>query len=299
MQGWKTRRKGDIMQAVSRRNVLAVGVAAAAGLAGTSAHAQEKGSAVADSLMGPDELEFDFEFNGVKTAAVEVERDGLVLKGRLEAPACVPEQKVPLVILMHGARGNSRCDLYDNICLAMAARGYAMLRFDFDGHGESDGEFDDSTVLTELEDMKAILAYANGLEWVSGVYALGHSQGGCVGTMFAGENPDAFKAVAVVDPAVNIQDNCASGALDGKASEAYVEAGKTLDIFGTAAGYAGPVCVIHGLDDAVVLPEWGKRLAEAYEQPAELHLLAGAQHTPATHSGVIVDIIDAFFRRTF
>lgn len=289
------------MQKVTRRaavvaGVVAAGVAGTAGLVGTSAHAQENVSTAGGQASG--EIEFDFEFNGVKTAALELEHDGLVLRGRLEVPSCVPEQKVPLVILMHGARGNSRCDLYDNICLAMAARGYAMMRFDFDGHGDSDGEFDDSTVLTELDDLKDIVAYANGLEWVSGVFAIGHSQGGCVGTMFAGENPGAFKAVAVIDPAVNIQDNCVSGALDGKASEAYVEAGKKFDIFGTVGGYDGPVCVIHGLDDTVVLPEYGLRLAESYDSPAELHLLAGASHTPATHSGVIVEIIDAFFKRS-
>ena len=276
--------------------MVAAGAVGAAGLSGTSAHAQE-GASTARSQTS-DEIKFDFEFNGIKTAALELEHDGLVLRGRLEVPSCVPEQKVPLVILMHGARGNSRCDLYDNICLAMAARGYAMMRFDFDGHGDSDGEFDDSTVLTELDDLKDIVSYANGFAWVSEVFAIGHSQGGCVGTIFAGENPEAFKAVAVIDPAVNIQENCASGALDGKASEAYVEAGKGLDIFGTVGGYNGPVCVIHGLDDTMVLPEYGKRLAESYDQPAELHLLAGAPHMPTAHSGVIAEIIDAFFNRS-
>ena len=290
------------MDTIARRDaivggVVMAGAASVVGLASSFARAQEINSNADERAV--EKIMFDFEYNGVKTAAVEIERDGLVLRGRLEAPACVPEQKVPLVIFLHGARGNSRCDLYDNICLGMASRGYAMLRFDFDGHGESDGAFNDSTVLTELDDLDAIVEYARSLPWVSGVCMIGHSQGGCVGTLFAGGNPEVFKSVAVIDPAVNIQDNCASGALDGKASAAYVEAGKSLDIFGTVGAYEGPVCVIHGLDDAVVLPEYAQRLADAYEQPVELHLLAGAAHTPATHSGVIVEIIDAFLKRSF
>ncbi len=283
------------MTTVSRRGVLAAGAAAvvAVGAAGNlqvsprTALAQEDG----------EQLVFDFEFNGVKTKTVELERDGLVLRGRLEVPAEVPDKRAPLVIMMHGARGNSRCDLYDNLCLGLASRGYAALRFDFDGHGDSDGAFDDSTVLTELDDLAAIVEYAEAFEWADGVYALGHSQGGCVATMFAGQNPDVFKAVAVVDPAVNIQDNCASGSLDGKASEAYVSVGKELDIFGTVGGYEGPVCVIHGLDDTVVLPEYAQRLSDAYEQQVDLHFLAGAAHTPASHSAVILELVDAFFKR--
>lgn len=288
------------MEGITRRGVLAAGAGAAAIAAYAAAQVTRQTQAqesTKEVTMGA-EIKFDYEFNGVKTASVEVERDGLVLRGRLEAPTDVLENGAPVAIFMHGARGNSTSsDLYNNLCLAMAARGYAMIRFDFDGHGNSDGEFDGSSVLTELDDLASIVEYVESLPWAKGVYAIGHSQGGCVGTMYAGQHPDAFKAVAVVDPAVNIHDNCESGALDGKASDAYIAAGKDIDIFGTVAGYEGPVCVIHGLADTVVLPEYAQRLADAYGQDIELHLLAGAAHTPVTHAGIILEIIDAFFRQ--
>lgn len=242
------------------------------------------------------ELEFDFVCDGVKTKKVEVERDGLVLRGTLEVPACVPETSVPMVLLLHGARGNRRSDLYDNVCRSLAARGYAMMRFDFDGHGDSDGEFDDSTVLTELADMDAIVAYAQSFPWVERLFVFGHSQGGCVASMYAGQNPDVFDGIVTVDAAVNIRDNCESGSLDGKASAAYVEAGKTLEIFETAANYDGPALVIHGLADTVALPEYSERLHESLEN-SSLYLIAGAAHTPASHLDEIVCLTDLFYRR--
>lgn len=242
------------------------------------------------------EFEFDFICDSVKTKKVEVERDGLVLRGTLEVPACVPETAVPMVLLLHGARGNRRSDLYDNVCRSLAARGYAMMRFDFDGHGDSDGEFDDSTVLTELADMDAIVAYARSFPWVEQLFVFGHSQGGCVASMYAGQNPDVFDGIVTVDAAVNIRDNCESGSLDGKASEAYVEAGKTLEIFGTAANYDGPALIIHGLADTVVLPEYSERLHESLEN-GSLYLIAGAGHTPVSHLDEIVCLTDLFYRR--
>lgn len=278
----------------------AVGGMAVAGLwAGRAidgARAAESREHVRTGGAEVDEIVFDFACDGVKSKKVELVHEGLTLRGTLEVPACVPEVSVPLAILLHGARGNRRSDLYDNVCRGLAARGYAMLRFDFDGHGDSDGAFDDSTVLTELSDMDAIVEHARSYPWAAELFVWGHSQGGCVASMYAGQHPEAFDGLVTVDAAVNIQDNCESGALDGKASAAYVEAGKGLGIFEAAAGYEGPALIVHGLADTVVLPEYSERLHQALAN-SSLYLIAGAGHTPTTHLDEIVCLTDLFYRR--
>ncbi len=42
----------------------------------------------------------------------------------------------------------------------IVSQGIATLRFDFNGHGRSDGEFKDMTVLNEMDDVKDVTSWA-------------------------------------------------------------------------------------------------------------------------------------------
>lgn len=68
-----------------------------------------------------------------------------------------------------------------------------VIRFDFDGHGKSDGNFSDMDVLRELLDAIEILKYVQKYSFITDIYVLGHSQGGVVGGMLAGLYPDIIK----------------------------------------------------------------------------------------------------------
>jgi len=121
---------------------------------------------------------------------VEIKRDGLTLRGDFVKPQT---DKFNLVILMHGFtsnRGIEPSQLLYQLAQRFVAEGLGTLRFDFNGHGESDGRFQDMTVLNEIADGKAILDYARSLEGVENIYLLGHSQGGVVASMLAGYYPE-------------------------------------------------------------------------------------------------------------
>ena len=60
----------------------------------------------------------------------------------------------------------------------LQAQGIASLRFDFKGHGNSEGEFQNMTVLNEIEDLKKVISWAQAQPWVENISLLGHSQGG-------------------------------------------------------------------------------------------------------------------------
>ena len=76
--------------------------------------------------------------------------------------------------------------------------GIAVYRFDFMESGESDGDFSDMSVSTELEDAHAILNYVRSLEYIDSkrIGVLGMSMGGCVASHVAGLRPHDIQSFA-------------------------------------------------------------------------------------------------------
>ena len=85
---------------------------------------------------------------------VEVKRDGLTLRGELVVPE---KDSYDIAILMHGFTGNRNGELLTALADALLEKGVASVRFDFNGHGDSDGKLEDMTVLNEIADAKVIL----------------------------------------------------------------------------------------------------------------------------------------------
>lgn len=97
--------------------------------------------------------------------------------------------RVPVTIIMHGFMGNKNERMLALLADSLAARGIASVRFDFNGHGQSEGKFEEMTVPNEIEDAKKIYAYVASQPWAdtTRIALAGHSQGGVVSAMTAGE----------------------------------------------------------------------------------------------------------------
>ena len=112
-------------------------------------------------------------------------------KGKLAATLQTPKiengKKVRMVIICHGFGANKDRPLLRAIANHLQEAGIASIRFDFNGCGKSEGRFEDMTVLNEIEDAKKVIDYAQKLPWVSGISIVGHSQGGVVASMVAGQ----------------------------------------------------------------------------------------------------------------
>src|SRR5699024_4288083 len=175
-----------------------------------------------------------------------------------------------LVILMHGFtsnRGMEPSQLLYQLAQRFVAEGLGTLRFDFNVHGESDGRFQDMTVLNEIADGKAILDYARSLGGVKNIYLLGHSQGGVVASMLAGYYPEKIAKLALLAPAATLKDDALKGDTQGYTYDPqnipdtlpikkglilggfYLRTAQTLPIYEVASQYHGPVCLVHGLKD--------------------------------------------------
>lgn len=79
--------------------------------------------------------------------------DGLQLCGILTTPANKTEKAV---ILCHGMTvTKEEGGIFTELAQRLAKEGFAVLRFDFRSHGESEGDYNDFTVSGEIKDVKA------------------------------------------------------------------------------------------------------------------------------------------------
>ena len=149
------------------------------------------------------------------------------------------------------------------------------------------GEFKDMTVPNEIEDAKKVVEYVRDLRYVSTLAIAGHSQGGVVAAMTAGQLSEelgepAFKAVALMAPAAVLRDDAIRGNTMGKQYDPfdpgeyvelwgglklggkYIRTAFSLPIYETAAKYQGPALVIHGNADRVVPYTYGERFHQIW-----------------------------------
>ena len=214
--------------------------------------------------------------------------------GKLSAVLSTPKGKktYPLVMIVHGFNGSKNLPLMVEVNKQIQARGIATVIFDFNGHGESEGSFLDMTIPNEIEDARRIYEYVSQLPQVESVSMVGHSQGGVVTAMLAGElGADKVKTIALMAPAGELKDDTAKGDLFGtkydpknvpeyitlytglKVGRAFLETTPHQPIYETAAGYTGPVFIIHSVDDELVPYEYGERFRQIYKnvQMTTLH----------------------------
>ncbi|MFN2329962.1 MAG: serine aminopeptidase domain-containing protein [Chromatocurvus sp.] len=93
--------------------------------------------------------------------------------------------------------------VYVNFARELARRGFAALRLDYMGHGDSDGQFFDSDVDSELADIRAAIAYARaeftGIE-VCGLFGL--RLGASLAAVVADQDP-AINKLILWDPIID------------------------------------------------------------------------------------------------
>ena len=207
--------------------------------------------------------------------------------GKLQAVIQKPElrqgERCPMVVCCHGFGGSKDEIQFTLIADSLQKQGIASIRFDFNGHGESEGDFKDMTVPNEINDAKKVIEYVRGLSYVSKVALVGHSQGGVVASMTAGELAENISAVVLLAPAAVLRDDAIRGSIMGKTFNPldppayvemwggnklganYIKTAFSLPIYETAAKYQGPALIIHGNADRVVPYTYGERFHQLWK----------------------------------
>lgn len=236
-------------------------------------------------------------------------RDHLQLIGMLHLPQ--NEKKIHSGIMMlHGFTGHKAEShfLFTKMAREFAHAGFACLRFDFAGSGDSEGDFKNMTILSELEDAKAALNFFMDQPEINmnRIGVLGLSLGGCVAAILAGETPGIRSLIlisAVARPYEQFQKHAAGLKLPAdENSDWFVDRGgfevgadffKTLPAINPLKSiqkYFGPTLIIHGTnDDSVpmsaahdyfnILQQHESAITELYEIENADHVFSSVKFT--------------------
>ncbi len=227
---------------------------------------------------------------------------GLKLAGlfRLPSGVCRP----PLVVACHGFLSSK--DSLTNSLLAdrLERLGIACLRFDFSGHGDSEGDVSEISLARGVDDLKSAL------ESVIGQRVIDADRIGLFGSSFGGNVvlwhtawDERIKAVALKAPVSDLaavfekqagpdrikewreRGSAEIGDLSEPAGRIYrfnysLYAGaRAQDTYELAERIRCKVLIAHGDQDEVVPLEQSVRLAERIGPGARLAVIAGAGHT--------------------
>lgn len=188
--------------------------------------------------------------------------------------------KLPTVILSHSSSLTHAA--MAGYADSLAMHGYASYCFDFRGGSKeslSEGNVDDMTLFTEIEDLKTVMKTISALDYVdkSRIYLMGSSLGGAVSALVAEEMPSSASGLILFYPAFNISSLVNGFAGFPGMETAFTESLKDYDIMEHIGNYPGPVLIIQGTKDFIVPPSVAQEACEKY-QNAELHLIKGANH---------------------
>lgn len=254
---------------------------------------------------------------------VTITSQGQNMIGTLMVPDGDP---APVVLLFHGFTGardelaipNTDEGVFSRTARILAENGFASLRIDFIGSGESDGDFADTTFEGQVADGLAAVDFATADPRVNGdnLMIIGWSQGGLVATAVAGRSdiPDAVALwAAVADPEATFggivgAETLTSGMTTGDAplmitlpwgaeiglKQAFFEGVSSFDPPAEIAGYAGPIFVTQGnLDTTVAVPS-ADMLLDAHEG-VEMKYIRDMDHVfnVFTETGTLDEMIGA------
>jgi uncharacterized OsmC-like protein/esterase/lipase len=127
--------------------------------------------------------------------------NGLALSGRLEMP--VDGKAHAFALFAHCFTCTKNLTAIRNIARALSLMGIAVLRFDFTGLGQSEGDFEEAGFSSDVSDLISASKFLE-QEYKAPVLAIGHSLGGTAVLMAAKFLP-TIKAIATIgspfDPA--------------------------------------------------------------------------------------------------
>ena len=246
---------------------------------------------------------------------VTIDGDHGKLQAVIQKPGLKPGQQCPMVVFCHGFGGTKEGPLFELITDSLQKHGIASIRFDFNGHGESDGKFEEMTVPNEINDAKKVIEYVRDLRYVSKIALVGHSQGGVVASMTAGELGSDISAVVLMAPAAVLRDDAIRGSTFGKQynpldppeyvelwgpqrlGRNYIKTAFSLPIYETAANYHGPALIIHGNGDRIVPYTYGLRFHQQWKG-SEYVLQEYFDHGFSQNIYRTADIVSNFLLRT-
>ncbi|MEM9361791.1 MAG: bifunctional alpha/beta hydrolase/OsmC family protein [Bacteroidota bacterium] len=219
-------------------------------------------------------------------------KEGQHLVGRLELPA--DQHPHNFAIFAHCFTCTKNLLAVKNISKALTSNGFAVLRFDFTGLGESEGDFADTNFSGNVDDLVAAADFLTE-NYTAPTLLIGHSLGGAA-VIFAASDIESIKAVATVGAPSNpvhvkhlfksgLQEIVATGEAvvnlsgrDFKIKKQFVDDLETKSLPDTAKALRKPILIMHSPQDDTVGIKNAEEIYRAAHHPKSFVSLDGADH---------------------
>lgn len=192
----------------------------------------------------------------------------------------------PIAIICHGFMANRNS--VKHYAKTLANLGYAAYCFDFAGgsllNQKSDGKTTQMSVLSECEDLLAVIEYVKSINYTNenNILLMGCSQGGFVSSLVASKLKKQIKKLVLFYPALCIPDDVRSGKMmfsrfdvknikdiiwcgPMKLSKKYVLDVIDIDPYKEILDYENDVLIVHGNKDGIVKLDYSIKAANAYQ----------------------------------
>jgi len=200
------------------------------------------------------------------------------------------------VVLCHGFTTNKESETYLLLEKELNEKGIAVFRFDFFGHGESEGKFENITISEALDDTLRAIDFLKE-QGYSKIGLFGSNFGGMAALLAAAKSPELFvlalKApvsdylgqITAKEDKVNVEEWKEKGFVPHQSSRMglqklnysfFEDAGKTSG-FEAAKKINIPTLIVHGSQDKVVPVEQSKKTCSLIEN-CRLEIIEGAGH---------------------
>ena len=232
-----------------------------------------------------------------------VEKTVTYSSGERAVPAVVTlpagEGPFPAVVMNHGHGGSKDENVgFVGVARALAQAGFATIRMDFPGCGDSEASFTENTLSNMMADSNAGLAYLMDNYSIDAdrLGILGYSMGGRLALELLSGKDNPYKAAVLLSAAANPGEEAIAGVVgpDTTIDEAKAIAkekgsfdyttqyGQELslsegwfddmlvDPLADIANYTGPMLVLHGDQDTVVTDATNKLIVAAYPAAQEI-----------------------------
>jgi len=219
-------------------------------------------------------------------------KEGHSLVGRLELP--LDQHPHNFAIFAHCFTCNKNLLAVKNIGKALTSNGFGVLRFDFTGLGESEGDFSDSNFSGNVEDLIAAVDYLEET-YTAPTLIIGHSLGGAA-AIYAAAESSSIKAVATIGAPSNpkhvqhlLQSSIAEINTNGKAvvnlsgrdftiKKQFLDDLNTKSLVDTVGNMRKPILILHSPQDTTVEIKNAQEIYLAAHHPKSFISLDGADH---------------------
>jgi len=231
---------------------------------------------------------------------------GNSLDARLDLPADIDTGSTPYIIFCHCFTCTKETITTFRLSRLLAENGYAVLRFDFTGLGNSEGEFSETTFSSTQDDLNCAINFLTE-HYQAPEYLMGHSLGGTTALSVAQDFDFVKGVVTVASPsepdhvlhhfghALTLLEQNITASFDVAGQFFDIEPGfvddvRKVDMQSRLAELEKPVLIFNIKNDALVGESNAKEIQQWLKGDTQLITLQGTDHL-ISDRGVGVEVV--------